>query len=117
MISTALSAVSLRDLALVQAVAREGSFISAARLMNISASGLSHQVQKVEQALGITLFERGGRGVALAGGGARVIALIERLAGQLPSGCRPGHWPGASLLAASCGWACRPPWALTCCPS
>jgi len=77
MISTALSAVSLRDLALVQAVAREGSFISAARLMNISASGLSHQVQKVEQALGITLFERGGRGVALAGGGARVIALID----------------------------------------
>jgi LysR family transcriptional regulator, hydrogen peroxide-inducible genes activator len=76
-ISTALSAVSLRDLALVQAVAREGSFTAAARLMNISASGLSHQVQKVEQALGITVFERGGRGVALAGGGARVIALIN----------------------------------------
>jgi LysR family hydrogen peroxide-inducible transcriptional activator len=47
MISTHLAAVSLRDLALVQAVHRNGSFNSAARAMHISPSGLSHQVQKV----------------------------------------------------------------------
>ena len=44
MISTHLAAVSLRDLALVQAVHRHGSFNSAARAMHISPSGLSHQV-------------------------------------------------------------------------
>ena len=48
MISTTLAAVSLRDLALVQAVHRHASFNSAARAMHISPSGLSHQVQNVE---------------------------------------------------------------------
>jgi LysR family hydrogen peroxide-inducible transcriptional activator len=65
MISTHLSVVSLRDLILVQAVHRHGSFNSAARAMHISPSGLSHQVQKVEQALGAPLFERGGRRAVL----------------------------------------------------
>lgn len=80
MISTALSAVSLRDLALVQAVHRHGSFNSAARAMHISPSGLSHQVQKVEQALGAPLFERGGRRVVPTAGGER---LLERIAAVL----------------------------------
>src|SRR5690242_7103423 len=80
MISTALSAVSLRDLALVQAVHRHGSFKSAARAMHISPSGLSHQVQKVEQALGAPLFERGGRRVVPTAGGQR---LLERIAAVL----------------------------------
>ncbi|WP_424683435.1 LysR family transcriptional regulator [Frateuria sp. YIM B11624] len=77
MISTALSAVSLRDLALVQAVHRHGSFNSAARAMHISPSGLSHQVQKVEQALGAPLFERGGRRIVPTAGGQ---LLLERIA-------------------------------------
>ncbi|QWT22406.1 LysR family transcriptional regulator [Bacillus sp. NP157] len=77
MISMALSSVSLRDLALVQAVAREGSFNSAARAMYISPSGLSHQVQKVEQALGMPLFERGGRRVVPTSAGQRLLGYIE----------------------------------------
>lgn len=77
MISMALSSVSLRDLALVQAVAREGSFNSAARAMYISPSGLSHQVQKVEQALGVPLFERGGRRVVATASGQRLLGYID----------------------------------------
>jgi len=80
MISTALSAVSLRDLALVLAVHRHGSFNSAARAMHISPSGLSHQVQKVEQALGAPLFERGGRRIVPTAGGQH---LLERIAAVL----------------------------------
>jgi LysR family hydrogen peroxide-inducible transcriptional activator len=79
MISMALSSVSLRDLALVQAVAREGSFNSAARAMYISPSGLSHQVQKVEQALGVPLFERGGRRVVPTTSGHRLLGYIEEV--------------------------------------
>ncbi|WP_426285100.1 LysR family transcriptional regulator [Luteibacter sp. E-22] len=79
MISMALSSVSLRDLALVQAVAREGSFNSAARAMYISPSGLSHQVQKVEQALGVPLFERGGRRVVPTASGQRLLGYIEEV--------------------------------------
>ena len=77
MISTQLAAVSLRDLALVQAVHRHGSFNSAARAMHISPSGLSHQVQKVEHALGAPLFERGGRRVVATAGGQRLLQQID----------------------------------------
>jgi LysR family hydrogen peroxide-inducible transcriptional activator len=67
----------LRDLALVQAVHRHGSFNSAARAMHISPSGLSHQVQKVEQALGAPLFERGGRRIVPTAGGQRLLQQID----------------------------------------
>lgn len=77
MISTVLAAVSLRDLALVQAVHRHGSFNRAARAMHISPSGLSHQVQKVEQALGAPLFERGGRAIVPTAGGQRLLLQID----------------------------------------
>jgi LysR family hydrogen peroxide-inducible transcriptional activator len=93
MISTALAAVSLRDLALVQAVHRHGSFNSAARAMHISPSGLSHQVQKVEQALGAPLFERGGRKVVPTAGGCRLLERIDAVlaaAGLLQQAARAG---------------------------
>ncbi|MCP1374831.1 LysR family transcriptional regulator [Dyella lutea] len=77
MISSLLSVVSLRDLSLVQAVSRHGSFNSAARAMHISPSGLSHQVQKVEQALGAPLFERGGRRIVPTAGGRRLLEQID----------------------------------------
>lgn len=77
MISSSVAAVSLRDLTLVQAVHRHGSFNSAARAMHISPSGLSHQVQKVEQALGAPLFERGGRRVVPTAGGQRLLQQID----------------------------------------
>lgn len=77
MISSSLAAVSLRDLALVQAVHRHGSFNSAARAMHISPSGLSHQVQKVEQALGGPVFERGGRKIVPTAGGRRLLEQID----------------------------------------
>lgn len=73
----ALASASLRDLALVQAVHRHGSFNSAARAMHISPSGLSHQVQKVEQALGAPLFERGGRRIVPTAGGQRLLEQID----------------------------------------
>ncbi|MCW8807650.1 MAG: LysR family transcriptional regulator, partial [Rhodanobacter sp.] len=73
MISMGLAAGSLRDLSLVQAVHRHGSFNRAARAMHISPSGLSHQVQKVEQALGAPLFERGGRRIVPTAGGQRLL--------------------------------------------
>jgi LysR family hydrogen peroxide-inducible transcriptional activator len=77
MISTLLSVVSLRDLTLVQAVCQHGSFNSAARAMHISPSGLSHQVQKVEQALGAPVFERGGRRIVPTAGGRRLLVQID----------------------------------------
>ena len=94
MISIHLAAVSLRDLALVQAVHRQGSFNSAARAMHISPSGLSHQVQKVEHALGAPLFERGGRRVVPTAGGQRLLQQIDAVllsAEQLQQLARAGE--------------------------
>lgn len=79
MISMGLSAVSLRDLALVQAVHRQGSFTAAARAMHISPSGLSHQIQKVEQALDVVLFERGGRSILPTAAGQRLLVQIDQV--------------------------------------
>ncbi|HET7662860.1 MAG TPA: LysR family transcriptional regulator [Rhodanobacteraceae bacterium] len=79
MISTSLAAVSLRDLALVQAVHRLGGFTAAARAMHISPSGLSHQIQKVEQALEAVLFERGGRSILPTAAGQRLLAQIDQV--------------------------------------
>jgi len=79
MISTGLAAVSLRDLALVQAVHRLGGFTAAARAMHISPSGLSHQIQKVEQALDAVLFERGGRHILPTATGQRLLAQIDQV--------------------------------------
>lgn len=79
MISTSLAAVSLRDLALVQAVHRLGGFTAAARAMHISPSGLSHQIQKVEQALDVVLFERGGRSILPTAAGQRLLAQIDQV--------------------------------------
>lgn len=80
-ISMALASVSLRDLALVQAVHREASFNRAAAAMHISPSGLSHQVQKVEQVLGTPLFERGGRRIVPTAGGQRLLQQIDEVLG------------------------------------
>lgn len=57
-ISNKLSAVSIRDFLLVTTVWKRSSFKVVARELGISPSGLSHQVRKVEEALGTTLFER-----------------------------------------------------------
>lgn len=80
-ISNRLSAISIRDLLLVEAVARQGSFRQAAGAMGISTSGLSHQIRKVEDILGADIFERGAR-VTLTTSG-RVV--LEAIAATLES--------------------------------
>ena len=75
-ISNRLAAVSIRDLMLVMAVQRCNGFRQAAMEMGISASGLSHQVRKVESALHTTLFERNGQTIKTTPEGERVLRSI-----------------------------------------
>lgn len=60
-ISNRLASISIRDLLLVEAVAQQRSFRLAAETMEISTSGLSYQVRKVEEVLGGAIFERGSK--------------------------------------------------------
>lgn len=85
MLSARLQSVSLRDLSLVLAVYRRGAFRPVARDMAISASGLSHQVRKVEEALNCVLFERGHSAVTPTAGGIALLAQIQRIVEEADS--------------------------------
>ncbi len=65
----------LADLDAVVAVAREGSFRGAARALGMSTTALSNAVAKLETGLGVRLFNRTTRSVALTDAGR---AFVER---------------------------------------
>ena len=56
--------MNLRDLRYVLAVAEHGHFGRAAEACGVSQPTLSVQLRKLEELLGLALFERGGKGVA-----------------------------------------------------
>ncbi len=53
--------LTLEALRIVDAIERRGSFASAAEELNKATSALSYTVQKLEEQLGVTLFQRQGR--------------------------------------------------------
>lgn len=58
-----IAGLTLRDLQYVVAVAEHAHFGKAARSCHVSQPALSGQIKKIEDYLGVTLFERGMRGV------------------------------------------------------
>jgi LysR family transcriptional regulator, glycine cleavage system transcriptional activator len=65
---------ALPPLALLRAfdaAARSGSFRAAAELLSVTPSAISHQVRALEAQLGVQLFERGPRRLALSAAGAQ----------------------------------------------
>jgi DNA-binding transcriptional LysR family regulator len=80
--TTALSALSLRQMRAFAAVARAGSFTSAARQMNLTQSAVSMLVQQLEQALGLQLFDRGVV-VTLTAAGQQLLPLARRILDDL----------------------------------
>ncbi len=65
------------------AVADHGSFTAAAERLGVSASTLTRSVSTLEDNLGLTLFERSLRGVALAQGASPVLAETKRMLASL----------------------------------
>lgn len=53
--------LSLDSLRLLDAIARRGTFASAAEELHVVASAVTHAVRKLEESLGLTLFDRSGR--------------------------------------------------------
>lgn len=64
-----MRALNYNHLRYFWAVAHEGSLTRTARLMNLSQSALSVQIQKLEHQIGHALFERAGRKLALTEAG------------------------------------------------
>ncbi len=71
--------MNLRDLEYALAVERLGSFTRAAQACDVSQPTLSGQVRKLEEALGVSLFERDGRAVRVTSGGTEVLACARRV--------------------------------------
>src|SRR5271163_2687166 len=71
-----MSRASLAELEAVAAVSRAGGFRVAARDLGVSSSALSHAIAALEDRLGVRLFNRTTRSVALTAAGEAFVAEI-----------------------------------------
>ena len=71
--------MNIRDLEYIVAVGAHGSFSYAAEICNVSQPSLSTQVKKVEEQLGVQLFNRSRRKVEITSYGARFIERAEQI--------------------------------------
>ena len=69
---------TLHQLRCFVAVAREGQFTSAAEHLGLAQPSLSSQISRLEQTLGVELFERTHRPVELSEAGHALLALAQR---------------------------------------
>lgn len=90
-----ISTLTLRDLEYLVAVAQTKHFGRAAALVHVSQPTLSGQVKKAEEFLGVRLFERTNKRVALTQAGERIVRQAKvvldeaQKLGALASGARP----------------------------
>lgn len=78
--------LNYRHLLYFQAVAREGGFTAAARVLHVSQPSVSAQIRKLEKALGYRLFNRDSRSLNLTPEGRLVLEYADeifRLGGEL----------------------------------
>ncbi len=75
--------MNLRDLDYILAVAETGHFGAAAKRCHVSQPTLSMQVRKLEEELGLVLFERGPRGATPTPGGRDVLAQARHVVDAL----------------------------------
>lgn len=72
----------LRELETLVAVARLGTLAAAAERVGLTQSAVSSQMQRIEDRIGIRIFERSGRRLILNPTGMQVLAKAEEILGQ-----------------------------------
>src|SRR3954467_995186 len=78
--------VPISTLRVFEAAARWQSFHAAASELNLTPSAVSHAIKKMEEALGVELFERRGRRVSLSSEGQTLMGYTERGFDELDRG-------------------------------
>jgi len=74
---------TIKQLRLLRAAARGGSLAAAAGAHHLTPPAVTMQMQQLEVAAGLPLFERNGRGFALTAAGREVLAAAERIEVEL----------------------------------
>jgi DNA-binding transcriptional LysR family regulator len=87
--------LTARQLHAVLAVAEYNSFIAAASFLKTSQPALTRTVKRVEDVLGVRLFERSTRRVAITAAGKEFVAVAERMLNDLRIGVRSMREIGA----------------------
>lgn len=70
---------TIHQLIVFRTVARHLSYTKAARELYLSQPAVSQHIRTLEQALGVYLFKRSGRGIALTAAGQELLGQAERL--------------------------------------
>ena len=90
--------VPLSFLRVFEAAGRTGSFTAAAASLNLTPSAVSHSIRKLEQALGIPLFERDTRNVRLSYEGEALMRHVGRAFDEMRRGMELVSTRGPKLL-------------------
>lgn len=77
------SRMTLRNLRLIEVIAREGNLVRAAQTMNMTQSAVTKALQEVEATVGAMLFERSNRGVVATAAGNALIAHASVILAQM----------------------------------
>jgi LysR family glycine cleavage system transcriptional activator len=78
----------LAALRALEAVARTGSLTKAAEALYVTHGAVSHQLKALESDVGVTLFERAGRGVRLTDEGERLAQRVRAALGEIGEALR-----------------------------
>ncbi|MBO6675608.1 MAG: LysR family transcriptional regulator [Rhizobiales bacterium] len=95
-ISTILQGVDGRDLEVLLAVAETGSFHRAAAQLRLGQSAVSRRVRKLEDLLGVSLFERRTTGARLTHAGSEFVACSHEIMEDLKNAVNRAQAHGAA---------------------
>jgi LysR family transcriptional regulator, low CO2-responsive transcriptional regulator len=71
--------ITVKQLRLLTAAARGGSFAAAAEACNVTPPAVTMQMRQLEDDVGLPLFERDGRGLRLTTAGKEILAAAEKI--------------------------------------
>ncbi|MDE0096363.1 MAG: LysR family transcriptional regulator, partial [Gammaproteobacteria bacterium] len=78
----------LGSLKTFRAAANSLSFTRAAEELHVTQAAVSHQIKSLEETLGVRLFERGNRSLALTEAGTRLLPYVDQMFQLLEQGLR-----------------------------
>lgn len=77
------TSLEIKDLQLVQAIDECGGVRKAGEHLHVSQSAVSHHLRRIEQRLGVDLFERVGRRLQITRAGREIASLSREITGRL----------------------------------